>query len=324
MMKSQWLGFLAILFSVAACAPLSYEATYRPPSGHATVYNAHYQKEPSRTYIRPIQVTLYSDSTYLGVNFQPIQVVISDGEYVAIPVRNRRGRSSQFFAHYHQGSLHFDAKRKCQKIQGSTGYQYDRRWDKGYKYTHVNAGHDYDFTGLRLVIRNTPKTDNRPGQVLNTKSHMIHKKTLIADKYQPFSYNSKNLNDKKTVPHKQLKKVKSKVVVATKTSKPIKQLSRDKHVDAQGKTMANRTGEAKKLFVPDIVRDVSRHDKANKIVAKERRNGLKLSNTPAGKLSVAAQGNHSANAIKRQQANSQRKSMNKARGVYQANQDKSM
>jgi len=121
MVKSQCLSFLAILFSIAACAPISHKATYRTSSGHVSAYTS------SQNYTRPIQVTLYSDSTYLGVNFQPIQIVISDGEYVEIPVKNRRGRSSRIFAHYHHGNLHFDANRKCQKIQGSTAYKYDRR-----------------------------------------------------------------------------------------------------------------------------------------------------------------------------------------------------
>ena len=318
MMKLHCLSFLAILFSVSACAPINYGPTYRPASGHVSVYRS------PQTYIRPIQVTLYSDSTYPGVNFDPIQIVISDGQYVEIPVKNRRGRSSRFFAHYHHGNLHFDGNRKCQKIQGSTGYQYDRRWDKGYKYTYVNAGHDYDFTGLRLVIRNTPKADNRPRQVLTTKSPKIHKKTVIADKYQPVSYNRKNLNNKKNVSHKQLKTVKSKVVVATKTPKPTKQSSSDIQLGAQDKTRPNRTGEAKKRVVPDIVREVPRYDKARKTEVTGRKIGLELSNKPARKRSVAAQGNHSSNGIKHQQAKPQRKSMNKAPGVNNAKQDKSV
>ena len=76
MMKLHCLSFLAILFSVSACAPVNYGPTYRPASGHVSAYRS------PQTYIRPIQVTLYSDSTYPGVNFDPIQIVISDGQYV--------------------------------------------------------------------------------------------------------------------------------------------------------------------------------------------------------------------------------------------------
>jgi hypothetical protein len=162
----------------------------------------------------PIQVTLYSDSAYLGVNFEPIQITISDGQYVEIPVKNRRGRPSRIFAHYHRGNLHFDGNRKCQKLLGSTGYQYDRRWDKGYKYTHVNAGHNYDFTGLRLVIRNAPEANSRSGSALSQKTPSIHTKTIITNKYQSVKRNNKNSHNKKVVVHNQIKNVKNKVGAA--------------------------------------------------------------------------------------------------------------
>ncbi len=314
MMKSQCLSFLVILFSIAACAPINYEATYRPLSGHVSVY-----KSP-QTYTRQIQVNLYSDSTYSGVNFVPIQIVISDGEYVEIPVKNRRGRSSRFFAHYHHGNLHFDSNRKCQKLQGSRGYQYDRRWDKGYKYILVNAGHDYDFTGLRLVIRNAPKADNRPGQVLTTKSPKIHNKALITDKYQEAKYSNKKSNNKKIVVHTQLKNVKRKVVAVTNTSKQPKKSSSDKRLDSQDKTRVIGAGEVKKLVVPDIVREVSRHDKAGKTAVTVRRNGPGLANKPASKHYVAAQGSRSANETKRQQVKPQHESVNASPDVNKASQ----
>ncbi len=314
MMKSQCLSFLVILFSIAACAPINYEATYRPLSGHVSVY-----KSP-QTYTRQIQVNLYSDSTYSGVNFVPIQIVISDGEYVEIPVKNRRGRSTRFFAHYHHGNLHFDSNRKCQKLQGSRGYQYDRRWDKGYKYMLVNAGHDYDFTGLRLVIRNAPKADNRPGQVLTTKSPKIHNKALITDKYQEAKYSNMKSNNKKIVVHTQLKNVKRKVVAVTNTSKQPKKSSSDKRLDSQDKTRVIGAGEVKKQVVPDIVREVSRHNKADKTKVTVRRNGPELSIKPASKRSVAAQGKHAASGTKRQQVKPQHKSVNAAPDVYKATQ----
>ncbi|MDG5467167.1 hypothetical protein P9J64_02395 [Deltaproteobacteria bacterium IMCC39524] len=318
MMKSQCLSFLVILFTIAACAPINYEATYRPLSGHDSIYRS------SQTYVRPIQVTLYTDSTYSGVKFVPIQIVISNGEYVEIPVKNRRGRSSRIFAHYHHGNLHFDNNRKCQKLQGSTGYQYDRRWDKGYKYTHVNAGHDYDFTGLRLVIRNVPKADNRPGQFLTAKSPKIHNKTLNAEKYQAVKYNNKNSNNKKIAVHKQLKNVKRKVVAATKTSKQPNQSSSDKRLDSKDKTRVIGAGELKKLVEPNIIREVSRHDKAGKTAVTVRRNDPGLANKPASKRSVAAQGIRPANETKRQQVKPQNKSVNAAPDVNKANQGQSI
>ena len=318
MMKSQCLSFLAILFSLSACAPINYEATYRPPSGHVSAYRS------PQAYTRPIQVTLYSDSTYLDINFKPILIVISDGEYVEIPVKNRRGRSSRIFAHYNHGNLHFDGNRKCQKIHGSTGYQYDRRWDKGYKYAYVNAGREYDFTGLRLVIRNAPKANSRPRQVLTPRTPTVHKKTLITEKYHSVKDNNKKSNNKKIVDYNQLKNVKRKAVVAIKTSKPKKHLISSTHVNAKDKFRVIGNGKPEKLVVPEIVREVSRHNKASINAVTVRKSISELSDKPASNRSVASQVNHLASGIKRQQTNSQRKSVHAAPGVYKAIKDKSM
>jgi hypothetical protein len=296
MMKSQCLSFLAILFSVASCAPINYEATYRPPSGHVSAYKS------SQTYYRPIQVTLYSDSTYLGVNFNPIQIVISDGQYVEIPAKNRRGRSSRIFAHYHHGNLHFDGNRKCQKIVGSTGYQYDSRWDKGYNYVFVNGGLDYDFTGLRLVIRNIPKGSNRPSHALTTKVRKILKKTRNTDKYRSVISGNKRLKEKKVVVQKRSKSFTRKVGVAKKTSKHTKQPSINKYVEIKEKVRVTNASKPKKSIAPVITREIAKHGKAQKIRVTEQRSSREALNKSARKRSVVAQGNNEVHGIKFRQA----------------------
>ena len=296
MMKSQCLSFLAILFSVASCAPINYEATYRPPSGHVSVYKS------SQTYYRPIQVTLYSDSTYLGVNFNPIQIVISDGQYVEIPAKNRRGRSSRIFAHYHHGNLHFDGNRKCQKIVDSTGYQYDSRWDKGYKYGFVNGGHDYDFTGLQLVIRNIPKGSNRSSHALTTKTNIILKKTKNTDKYHSLISENKRPKEKKVVARKRSKSFTRKGGVATKTSKRTKQPSGYKYIEIKEKVRVTNASKPKKTVAPDIIREIARHDKAHNIRVNKQRSSREALNKSARKHSVMAQGNNEVHGTKLRQA----------------------
>lgn len=193
MMRAKRFGLVLMLMSVTACAPVVYEATYREPAGHASVYSTYsqpsYYYEPVYQRIHSIEVTLYADNTYLGVYFQPIHLVIADGEYVEIPIRNRRGRHRKIYAHYHQNNLHFDADRNCRKIHGSSRYKYDQRWDKGHKYSRINLGNDYDLTGLRLEIRKAPNgrrqkspTDRHAAKVsgfYTAKKHYNNGKVLI-------------------------------------------------------------------------------------------------------------------------------------------------
>ena len=160
MRRKQRFGLFLMLMSLTACTPVVYDATHyqhRTPT-HVIVRSTHTQPsrhhEPVYHKVQSIEVTLYAGNTYLGVNFQTIKIVIADGEYVEIPIRNKRGRQTKIYAHYHQKSLHFDADRNCRNLYGSSRYKYDKRWDKGHKYTRINAGKDYDLTGLQLRIRN--------------------------------------------------------------------------------------------------------------------------------------------------------------------------
>lgn len=129
MVKLRCLGLLVILLSASACAPVHYQTTYRPSPVYATHGNApsHHVKPSHIIHSRysPIQVTLFAGAAYTGRGFQPIHLVIADGEYLEIPATNRKGRSTRIFAHYSQGNLHFDANRKCQAIHGASRYEYD-------------------------------------------------------------------------------------------------------------------------------------------------------------------------------------------------------
>ncbi|MBE0574619.1 MAG: hypothetical protein IH613_01855 [Desulfuromonadales bacterium] len=147
-----------MLILVTACAPVVHDAVYRAPTRHTSV----------RVYqqVHPIEVTLYADNSYRGVFFKPIHFIILDGQYVEIPVRDRRGRHSKIYAHYHQNNLHFDADRYCQGIHGSSRFSYDNSWDKGHGYSNINAGKDYNLTGLRLQVRNASSTS----QNINNKA----------------------------------------------------------------------------------------------------------------------------------------------------------
>ena len=173
-------GLAIMLMSITACTPVVYDATHRAPTGHVSVQTTYTQPSyrHSTTYqqIHPIEVTLYADNHYRGVYFQPVQLVIYNGQYVEIPVKNRRGRTDKIFAHYHNGDLHFDSDRNCRVIQGSTRYSYDKRWDKGYKYTKINAGKNYDLSGLHLQIRNVKSGKRQAKEVIPAK---VWKKPVV-------------------------------------------------------------------------------------------------------------------------------------------------
>ena len=158
-------GLVLTLISVSACAPVVYDASYRAPvrsvSVQATYSQPSHHLEAAYRQVHPIEVTLYADNTYLGFYFQPIQLIITNGQYVEIPVKDRRGRSSKIYAHYHQNNLHFDADRKCQGIHDSSRFNYDNRWDKGHRYSNLSAGKDFDLAGLQLQIRKVPTSPQR-------------------------------------------------------------------------------------------------------------------------------------------------------------------
>jgi hypothetical protein len=108
-----------------------------------------------------------------------MHLTITDGQYVKIPIRDRRGRQSGIYAHYHQNNLHFDADRNCQGKHDSSSFSYDSRWDKGHLYSNINAGKDYDLTGIQLQIRKVPTyslpiSKNVAVKQNNTASHGQH------------------------------------------------------------------------------------------------------------------------------------------------------
>ncbi len=173
-------GLSLMLMSVTACAPVVYDATYRAPTGHVYVQTTYtqpsYRHATTYQQIHPIEVTLYANNN-TGAYFRPIQLVISSGQYVEIPVKSRRGRTGKIFAHYHNGDLHFDSDRNCRVIQGSTRYSYDKRWDNGYRYTKINAGKDYDLSGLHLQIRNVQAGKRQAKKIVPAK--IVNKQVVV-------------------------------------------------------------------------------------------------------------------------------------------------
>lgn len=198
MMSIESFGLVLMLLSITACAPVVYDGAYyghSSPSGHVSVsstYRHTSYSRPAYQSIHPIKVTLYADNSYLGVYFRPINIVIADGDYVEIPVKNRRGRHSKIFAHYHQQDLHFDSSRNCQRIHGSTGFKADKRWDKGHKYTHINAGKDYDLSGLQMHVRNIPASKRQP--IMTTPKKVANNRAAVT-----------KTHTKQTVKHKQVR-----------------------------------------------------------------------------------------------------------------------
>jgi len=108
-----------MILSVTACATVVYDANYGTPARDIYFYvNSSYNETAYRT----IEVTLYADNHYMSVYFQPMHLVIYDGQFVEIPVRDRRGRDTKIYAHYHQNNLHFDSDRNDHGINGSSRF----------------------------------------------------------------------------------------------------------------------------------------------------------------------------------------------------------
>jgi len=154
MNKIQSLFLALIVVSLSACAPAYYEAAYYEPAS-SIGYNqyAYYPYAGRSSGYGSIEVTLFSDRTYVGAYFAPVSLVIYDGDFVEVPVRDKHGHNKKLYAHYHRGDLHFDSSRQCASIPGSSRFRYDARWDGGYSYNHISAGNDYDLSGYSLTVR---------------------------------------------------------------------------------------------------------------------------------------------------------------------------
>ncbi len=223
--------------------------------------NRPYLGKPSHAHYNPIQVTLYATSAYARSGFQPIYVVIADGEYIEIPARDRKGRSRRLFAHYAQGNLHFDTNHNCQRIQGSSGYQYDSRWDKGYGYTHINAGNDYDFTGLRLQIRSMPATKQQTVQKTTEKQLPRYDKAVKKTNKQAVKKQPVRSYIKHTESRDVTKVVKTKSVKSIDYRKPPQEMSRSKVQVVKGSSVQTDHAKImKKTTPPSIVQAVARQD----------------------------------------------------------------
>lgn len=187
MISLRFVGLLLVSFSLSACAPVVYDATYsehRPSASRHTSYPSH--RAASYQVVSPVHVTLSAGSTYAGLRFQSIQFVIADGEYREVSVVTRRGRPLRFFAHYSNKYLHFDGRQACSNRQGSSGFHYDQRWSDGYSYTNVNVGNNVVFPGVNLNIRNTVKRQGvvRPAVGRLEKNIVHHEKQKPSDKFR--------------------------------------------------------------------------------------------------------------------------------------------
>lgn len=142
MKRLKWFGMLLTLCLTTACAPAVYGVAYHNQNPRVV-----------RHVIMPIEVMMYADNNYRSRHFETVRLVIADGQYVAIPVKDRRGRHTQIYAHYHQRNLHLDMDRNCRGLEGSSQFKYDKSWERGHHYTNIAAGSRYDLKGLRLMVR---------------------------------------------------------------------------------------------------------------------------------------------------------------------------
>lgn len=160
-----------LLFTLAACAPVVYEPlyyrAYDPTPAYVVANPVHVQTTTvyhrAAPAVASIAITLYADRSWRGLTFSPLRLVLTDGQYAAIPVRDKKGRPATIYAHYHRQSLHFDADRNCRTIHGAPVYRYDSRWDHGHTYSRLHVGNDFDLNGLRLEIRSLSAGPGRAG-----------------------------------------------------------------------------------------------------------------------------------------------------------------
>ena len=285
MMKAKGFGLVLMLMLVTACTPVVHKTTHykhRAPVRHVNVQTTHTQ-----VYRSHVEVTLYADNSYRGVYFQPIQLVIAAGQYVEIPVKNRRGQHTRIFAHYHEGDLHFDSSRRCKRIPGSKGFKYAKNWDNGHKYGHINAGKDYDLTGLRLKVRSVPADRYRvnrgePGKVVEKSIKTVKtKEKRYVENVKP-RHESKKVVVKETIRGKDLQLTKNHKkpaiskqvqVVSTKKNTIDNVVKTDKvthrpHIVQKLKTAKNdrkTTGSVK------VVKNDSKHNGGHQVVLEKRR-----------------------------------------------------
>lgn len=156
MKKAQILIPVLVLLAATACAPVYNDAAYYEhvePVSRVSVGSFSHTPYRYEHLHGAIEVALFADHTYLGLNFQPVHLVIHDGDYVRVPLRNKRGHLKVIYAHYHKGDLHFDASKSCRNIAGTSRFRYDKGWEEGRRYDYISAGPDYDLRGYRLSVR---------------------------------------------------------------------------------------------------------------------------------------------------------------------------
>jgi hypothetical protein len=290
MKKIKWFLLFLVTASLSACAPAYYEASYydyAEPSGHVAVVSNHsyanYGYRPPSSHYGSIELTLFADRSFLSVNFHPIHLVIHDGDYVEVPIRNKRGALKKVYAHYHRGDLHFDSGRHCDGIHGSSRFRYDKSWERGHRYDHISAGPDYDLRGYGLIVRkhvskkvkhsvkndvshkNVKKHYEYRPQKTESKRRDVAKKVYVSDKNPKRSHikassvnlepRKRKVTDRKIVIKDRVKlkepKVKEKKVLAKKVKKSVqdKRTIADKRRLPQEKSTTEVVKSKKTKFV---------------------------------------------------------------------------
>lgn len=268
-------GLLLTLAAVTACAPVVYDATYHAPvrhvSTHTTYSQPRYHHETVYRQAHPIEITLYAGNTYLGIYFQPVRLTITDGQYVEIPVRDRRGRQSRIFAHYHQNNLHFDADRNCQGIHGSSSFTYDNRWDKGHRYSNINVGKDYDLSGLQLQIRKMPSDSPRISKktavkVENTANQTRHSQNQPPAN-RPLVTNQEESKRRVDIVYNGQRPAERQIPVVVKNNVGKKAKNKDKYPIRKGNIVNNPSGNVENPAKrPAIVERISNDERSQQLV----------------------------------------------------------
>ena len=255
------LSLILMLLSLTACVSKVQRTVYyesRPPISHAAVHKTvhHYQ---------PIEVIVYADRSYRG-GFSTIQLVMVDGDYAEIPIRNKRGNYTRIFAHYHAGVLHFDADKNCHGIQGASRFKQDNGWHKGQMYTRVSAGKDYDLTGLQLMVRNVDQS-RKPAVVNNDKVRHEKERNIHAG-HADLDKNSKDRFSKSV--QKKTDEKKSSIVSQKTHADRVDNRENRKSIETERQARAtDRTSDSRPQTVNRLDRE-SDHEERNDVVAKVR------------------------------------------------------
>jgi hypothetical protein len=258
------LSVILMLLSLTACASgvqrtVYYE--YRPPISHASVHT-------TVNRYQPIEVTVYADRLYRG-GFSTIQLVMVDGEYAGIPMRNKKGNYTRIFAHYYAGVLHFDSDRNCHGIQGASRFNHDNGWHKGQMYTRVSAGKDYNLTGLKIMVRNVDQS--KKSAVANNDKLRHEKERNIHPEHA--NVDNKSIGQDRLLKSDQKKTVAAKNIIVSQKNSPnrVDERVNKKSIETERQARATNSTPDSGSQTVNRFNQKSDHEKRNDQVAKVRK-----------------------------------------------------